>query len=48
LQGNEEKSLFFDARIPKKPFRKVQVFCWFAGSEYPVVIDDMQVELFKE
>ena len=48
VQGNEEKQLFFDTRIPKKPFRKVQVFCWAAGSDFPVVIDDMQVELFKE
>ncbi|MBU6341430.1 MAG: hypothetical protein KGS48_08055 [Bacteroidetes bacterium] len=47
VQNTEPGSVYFDTRIPKESFNKVQIFCWNAGNPNTTLIDEMQVELFK-
>jgi hypothetical protein len=47
VDGGEVKTLFFDTQIPDKPFDRVTVLFWNAGSNKTIRIDDLQVELFR-
>lgn len=46
VDGNETKTIFFDTKIPDKPFDRVVLFFWNPGSDKTVRIDDVSVEHF--
>ncbi len=49
LQPGETKKIWIDMKIPRKgkPYDKVSVLFWNAGSEKEIRIDDLSVSLFK-
>jgi hypothetical protein len=47
VDGNEVRSIFFDTKIPDKPFTRATVMFWNADSDKTVRIDDFKVEIFE-
>lgn len=48
LDDYSTKQIFIDVKLPKKPFDHASVVFWNAGGQKPMVIDDVQVEIFEE
>lgn len=47
VDGNEVRSVFFDTKIPNKPFTRAVVYFWNADSDKTVRIDDVVIEAFE-
>ncbi len=47
VDGTETKAIFFDTRIPDKPFDRVSVLFWNAGSDKTLRVDDLRAEVFE-
>jgi hypothetical protein len=48
VDGSEVKTVFFDVKVPKKPFDTVKVYCWNADGPKRVRLDDLKVEAFEQ
>jgi hypothetical protein len=48
VDGGEIKALFFDTRIPQRPFDLVEVLFWNAGSDKSIRLDNLTIEVFGE
>jgi hypothetical protein len=48
LSDNETREVFIDVRTPKKPFNEIAVWLWNAGSEKPLLMDNLRIEAFDE
>lgn len=46
LDSGQTRELYIDAKLPKKPFDRIEVFFWNAGSLKLLLVDDLQVESF--
>lgn len=46
VDGSETKTLYFDVRLPKNRFDKMEILFWNADSGQRIRIDDLKVELF--
>ena len=46
LDSGQTRQLYLDAKLPKKPFDRIEVFFWNAGSPKVLLVDDLQVESF--
>lgn len=46
VNGNEEKAIYFDTKVPKKTFDQVTVYFWNPGSDKTIYLDDLRVESF--
>lgn len=46
LDSGQTRELYIDAKLPKKPFDRIEVFFWNAGSPKLLLVDDLQVESF--
>lgn len=47
VDGSEVKTIFFDTKIPEKPFDRAVVLFWNAGSDKTIRLDDLRVEIFE-
>ncbi|GAB4489989.1 MAG: hypothetical protein OHK0019_08320 [Saprospiraceae bacterium] len=47
VDGSEVKPIFFDTKIPEKPFDRAVVLFWNAGSDKTIRLDDLKVEIFE-
>lgn len=47
VDGSESKPIFFDTKIPDKPFNRTIVLFWNADSDKTVRLDDLKVEMFR-
>lgn len=47
VDGGEQKSIFFDTKIPSQPFDRVSILLWNAGSNKTVHIEDLRAEIFN-
>ncbi|MCW5922400.1 MAG: hypothetical protein KIS77_08655 [Saprospiraceae bacterium] len=47
VDGSEVKTIFFDTKIPGKPFDRAVVLFWNSGSDKTVRLDDLKVEVFE-
>lgn len=47
VDGNEVKTIFFDTKLPDKPYDQMKIFFWNADGEKTVFIDDVLIETFN-
>ncbi len=47
VDGNEVRSVFFDTKIPVKPFTRATIMFWNADSDKTLRLDDVKVEIFE-
>ena len=46
-QNDTQKEIFFDTKLPNKPFNRCEVFFYNGEGKQPMYIDDLKVELFR-
>lgn len=47
VDGSEVRPIFFDTKIPEKPFDRAVVLFWNSGSGKTIRLDDLKVEFFQ-
>ncbi|MEZ5013891.1 MAG: hypothetical protein R2794_06330 [Chitinophagales bacterium] len=46
LDDGKTHTIFFDCKLPEEPFTELRIFCWNAGSDKPLYIDNLHVFSF--
>jgi hypothetical protein len=47
LNEGEAQTIFIDAKLPKKPFNKIQLVFWNPGTQHNLMFDDIKIETFN-
>lgn len=47
MDYNETREIFFDTKIPKENIDEVELLFFSKTSEFPIIVDDLYIEVFK-